>query len=415
MNQTQVLRRARADSIDMPAPWIGGVASGLAARSQVSVAAVRTGFVAASLLGGVGFFAYAWLWLVTPLAGEGDPARDAVEAGPLRSPLPQVGVRRDRQKLVGQLVVAGLAFLIGALVLAGLGARGVASLGLLPGLLMAIAGPVLTWLQAPKFSEEKNAEALGYVLLGLGLAVGGVISLLAQTEIIPGVRVGVTVGAAIIVALIVALVPLGTRVTEDMAKAREQTARETERALIAAHLHDSVLQTLAMVRTRADDPKAVQALALAQERELRSWLYGERLEQETSAAEALRNQMSQVESSFGVPIEVVTVGDLVPNDNHLAAVAAAGEAATNAAKHGEPPISVYQEARAGALEIFVKDAGDGFDVGRIPADRHGYTGSIVRRVETAGGEATVRFLPPPEGSGRRFGGTEIRIVIPTEE
>ena len=172
---------------------------------------------------------------------------------------------------------------------------------------------------------------------------------------------------------------------------------------MAAHLHDSVLQTLTLIRNNADNPTSVRALALGQERELRSWLYTGREEAADSLAEALREAVSALETTFGVEVGVVTVSDTRPGPGELAMVAAASEAVSNAIRHAKPPLSVYLEVGPGGSDIYVKDCGDGFDLSQIPEDRHGVRNSIIGRMERAGGKALIRHLPS---------GTEVHLSMP---
>lgn len=406
----------------MPAPWVGGVASGLASHFGVSVWWTRVAFALFSAVGGLGLAAYMWLWLSLPTdteASEGQQESVRATRRPLRLPMPQRGARRDRQMLVGQLVLGGVVFLgLAGFLLVNEALWGM-SWSALVWVLFVLAGVIMTWMQAPKFAKRRNFEALAFVTVGLALMIAGVMFLLEETGVIPGLRVGLKAGFILIAAMIIALVPLGVQVIEEMTRTRAREAGEAQRADIAAHLHDSVLQTLTLIRARAGDEAAVRALALTQERELRSWLYTGQSEPHRSVAQALKDEAASVEASYGVPVEVVTVGDMEPDLRHLGAVAAAGEAMTNAAKHAAPPITVFQEVFAGQLDISVRDSGKGFDPESIPEDRHGFKGSILGRVERVGGTVDIRFRPPrPKGglgAADGVGGTEIRIRIPPSE
>jgi signal transduction histidine kinase len=174
---------------------------------------------------------------------------------------------------------------------------------------------------------------------------------------------------------------------------------------VAAHLHDSVLQTLAMVQRRAGDPNEVASLARRQERELRAWLAGRPAPgQVARLAAALEAAAAEVEESHGVPVEVVVVGDHELDARHDAVVAAAREAMTNAAKFGGgSPVDVYAESSGARTQVFVRDRGRGFDPDAVPADRRGVRESIVGRMERHGGHARVTSEP---GAG-----TEVEIVL----
>src|SRR5699024_9954620 len=106
---------------------------------------------------------------------------------------------------------------------------------------------------------------------------------------------GVLAGLAILAGTAFVLAPLGLRLWRDLVAERAARAREAERADIAAHLHDSVLQTLSLIRSRADDPQFVRQMARGQERELRDWLYTDRPEEGDSVAQALRDVAAEVE------------------------------------------------------------------------------------------------------------------------
>lgn len=220
------------------------------------------------------------------------------------------------------------------------------------------------------------------------------------------VRVWVVVIVAVI-ATVLLLAPWWLRLIRQVTVERERRVREFERAEIAAHLHDSVLQTLTLIRAHATEPETVARLARAQERDLRSYLYQERRSPSESVAAALTAAINEVEDALGVAIEVVTVGDVPTSPALAAAVSAAREAATNSARHGVGPISVYAEVTPGGYEVFVRDAGPGFDAEAVPEDRLGIRNSIIGRVQRAGGDAVVRSSPGEP--------TEVSITVPREE
>jgi signal transduction histidine kinase len=186
-------------------------------------------------------------------------------------------------------------------------------------------------------------------------------------------------------------------------EARADKVRADARADMAAHLHDSVLQTLALIQRQSDDPKAVQQLARRQERELRTWLYGEELPESTLKA-ALTAAAAEIEDERGIPVELVMVGDCETSDPVQALVRAAREAMVNAAKHsGADQIDVYAEITDDLVEVFIRDRGHGFDLDDVPEDRMGVKGSIINRMSRHGGTAKVRSTPGE--------GTEVRLEI----
>ena len=174
-----------------------------------------------------------------------------------------------------------------------------------------------------------------------------------------------------------------------LAAERAQRIRSDERAEVAAHLHDSVLQTLALIQRRATEP-AVGSLARSQERELRNWLYGAAHASAETLAGALEKVCADIEERQQVQVELVTVGDSSLTESIGALVSAAGEAITNAAKFsGVDKVSVYAETEGDEARVFVRDRGRGFDPDSVTGDRRGLRDSIIGRMERHGGTATI--------------------------
>jgi signal transduction histidine kinase len=189
----------------------------------------------------------------------------------------------------------------------------------------------------------------------------------------------------------------------------ERTARirSEERSDMAARVHDSVLQTLALIQRHAQEPRRVASLARRQERELRGWLYGDQPLEDDSASllAALEAAAGDVEELHGVRVELASAGDCPVDASVNALVLAAREAMTNAAKFaGVEEIDVYAEVTDDAAGVFVRDRGAGFDREKVPADRRGVVESIEGRMERAGGRATVTTSP-----GK---GTEVELHLP---
>ena len=159
---------------------------------------------------------------------------------------------------------------------------------------------------------------------------------------------------------------------------------------MAAHLHDSVLQTLALIQ-RTDDPKKMVTLARSQERELRSWLFDEAASDTQTLRGALAEAANRVEQAHDVPVSVVVVGESeLPGDRRAALVGAATEAMMNAAKHsGAHRVSVFAEAKDGTVDVFVTDQGSGFDPDEVDSDRKGVAESIRGRMQRHGGSAII--------------------------
>jgi signal transduction histidine kinase len=238
--------------------------------------------------------------------------------------------------------------------------------------------------------------ALARVILGVALVVGGVAAFLAASEAFSAVRQGLLATVGIVGGLALITGPFWLRMGRDLARERRERIRSEERAEFAAHLHDSVLQTLALIQRNADDPRAIVTMARRQERELRGWLF-ENDQDQTGAdtlAAALTRAGEEVEGLHGISIDVVAVGDLPLDERLRALVAAAREAMVNAAKwSGDEAVSVYAEVRDGEASVFVRDWGAGFDLDRVAPDRHGVRESIVDRMARHGGRAVVRTTP----------------------
>jgi len=191
---------------------------------------------------------------------------------------------------------------------------------------------------------------------------------------------------------------------EALVDERRRRIRADERAVISSHLHDSVLQTLALIQKRSDDPASVAALARRQERELRQWLYGRPPEQGGTLRLALEEAAAEVEDQYGVAVENVVVGDEPLDEGLAAVVAATREAMVNAAKFsGDSLVAVFAEVSPDSIEVFVRDRGVGFDLEAVPDDRRGLADSIIGRIQRLGGTAEVRTAPGE--------GTEVRLQL----
>jgi signal transduction histidine kinase len=310
-------------------------------------------------------------------------------------------------------VVGGLLLLAGIALLAErTGFAGVPLQIVLP-VLVVLAGALLAYAQLDEverarwtaFTGRGTRAALLRGAAGLALVLVGVVGVVVQGDLASAGRVlfaaiAVLAGAALV------LGPWGLRLWRDLDAERAARARESERAEIAAHLHDSVLQTLALIQRRSDDPVQVARLARAQERDLRSWLYGSGPGDLGTLAAQVKAAAAEVEDVHGVPVEVVVVGDRPADERTVALVAALREAMVNAARHAGTGVQVYVESGPDGVEAFVRDRGPGFSLDAVPADRLGVRESIVGRTERHGGTAVVRSEPGE--------GTEVRLRMPFE-
>ncbi|QWC86803.1 PspC domain-containing protein [Nocardioidaceae bacterium] len=394
--------------------WVGGVAGGVAEHLGVRSEHVRWTFALLVLASGFGLVLYAALWLVLPSDRAVRRDRAAAEAPGLVA-AERAGLRTGRRT---PLAVAGAWAVVGALVLGGVGLFGAltGTTGFVWPLLLAGAGLAALWRQADVAEEERLAGGrLGILGLLLGRGglpayarlVGGVTLLVAALAVLLVGRSSLGGGLLVVVVVGVVTGPWVARLARGYLEERAERVRSEERADVATHLHDSVLQTLALIQRSAHDPATVSRLARGQERELRTWLFADRpTGGALDLAEGLRTAAASVEDGTGVTVDVVVVGDLAADDPLVEPlVAAAREAVTNAARHsGAPSVDVYAEVAPDLVEVFVRDRGRGFEVTEVAEDRRGLRHSIAGRLERAGGTSHVRTHPG--------WGTEVTLRVP---
>ncbi|MDO5736177.1 MAG: PspC domain-containing protein [Propionibacteriaceae bacterium] len=381
---------------------IAGVASGLASHLGLPVRWVRVAFIVLAFLDGLGVLAYAALWLLVP-AAEQQQARGLESAS-------RQGFR-PQQRTPG--VDAGVVFSIGAVVVGILwvlvtGGLWLPSRVFWPVVLGGV-GVVLVWLQVDRSAEPAtmtttsgwwarltagSGPASVARLVGGLLLVGIGVSWILATQVGMGQLPQVLGAAALLLAgLLVVAAPWLYRTRRRLRFVEQDRMRAEARADMAAHLHDSVLQTLALIQRSSTDPAQVSLLARRQERELRTWLYGSSSETSTLSA-ALEEIRGDTEENFPVAVEVVCVGDTDVTESLQALVQASREAVTNAAKHsGADRIDVFAEVAAEKVELFVRDRGKGFDPDLVRPDRMGVRDSIRARMERHGGSARIRTAP----------------------
>lgn len=382
--------------------WLGGVCAGLAEQLGLSPVLVRALFVTIGAWKLVGAALYLLLWLALPPAEEANdaPGLDAASRRGMRTvdALPAPRGLDVGQGIALALLAGGLMWLVQQI------GWGLPSWWLVAGV-AAAAGLGLIWFQADRVIPTRGegegwhrwvapvaAHWTSLLTLASGIALLG-LAVVAAAFAMP--QLG-TVGAiTAIVGCVVALLglagaPWALRVRRALGRAREAKLLSDARADMAAHLHDSVLQTLALIQRQAGDPRAVVRLARRQERQLRQWLYGAPAEAET-LGDALREAAQAVEDDFPVSVECVVVGDapLTPGLAELAK--AAREAMVNAAKHsGAPDVDVYAEVADDTVEVFIRDRGRGFDLDAVADDRMGVRGSILERMSRHHGVARIR-------------------------
>ncbi|QUH05072.1 PspC domain-containing protein [Saccharopolyspora erythraea] len=411
---------------------VAGVSGGIADHLGIPVLWVRAVFAVAAAFGGAGVVAYGMFWIFVPQAA----GRDSDISG------------RERQQGVGLLILGiGLTALVSAL--------GTLPTWLLTPFAVALVGAAVIWREADESQRRRWREgarsgvagallgggrrgSLIRIVAGAVLVVAGIVSFLAGRIPLGDLQFALTAVLATLIGTAVLTIPWWMRLVSDLNTERASRIRSQERAEIAAHLHDSVLQTLALIQKQADSSREVRRLARGQERELRNWLYGPdgygrsggtgpvgsggsggtaagtvpgtgegaqvEAEPRTLAA-ALAKACGEVEDTFAIKVQQVVVGDCDVDDRHAAQLAAAREAIVNSAKHaGVAEVSVYAEVEPDQVSIYVRDRGAGFDPDSVPGDRHGLADSIRGRMERNGGQVRVRTAP---GAG-----TEVQMDMP---
>lgn len=381
--------------------WTPGVSAAVARHLGLSVTLVRWCFVGLAIAGGAGIAAYVFLWALTPEDDGTNPAGDPV-AGTLPA---------ERRQWGTVVAAGGVLVVVGAVLLTPVLGGSVIGSVLFP--LFAIAGgAIVAW---SNLDEAQRSRWLGSgqsrfgwmrVALGAGLSVAGILVLVTRGESVAAVWDALLAAVAVLVGTFIIAAPWALRLFGDLRREQVAAARATERADIAAHLHDSVLQTLALIQRQSGDAAAITRLARAQERELRSWLYAGPQGSQSTLAAAVTEVAHDVEDVHGVAIDLVVTGDR-PLEPHGAALAQAmREALLNAVRHGGSPVTAYVEIGPSGVEAFVRDRGDGFDIDAVPPDRLGVRQSILGRMERHGGTARVR---------QREDGTEVELRLPPIE
>ncbi|MFA9401146.1 MAG: PspC domain-containing protein [Acidobacteriota bacterium] len=433
-------------SRDTDQALVAGVCAGIARRLGIDPALVRVGAVVLTIAtGGIAALVYGLLWVILPADGTEQPtggsgSRTESRAG--REGEADTATEGRASWIVG--VGAGLITLGLLFVFRELGIWW--SDSLVWPLVLATAGVALFWRQftGPGADQRDDPDRdggprvagrpagrddpgspgpgpggtetasrapksrLGPYRGGFGVALilGGALLFLYINGALGGAG---NVALAVVTAFIVlglVLAPLWVRLARNLSAERAARIRSQERAELAAHLHDSVLQTLALIQKRPEDSRRISTLARRQERELREWLSGDPdRDRADSLSAAIESVAAEVEERHEVPVEVVTVGDCDLDRRNTALVAASREALTNAARHaGEAgPVRIYAEIDPSGSQVFVHDRGDGFDLGAVPPDRRGVRDSIVGRMERHGGSARVRSTPGE--------GTEIELIM----
>ncbi|PYI67293.1 histidine kinase [Arthrobacter livingstonensis] len=409
---------------------VAGVCAGLADHLGMRVGTVRAIMAGACFIFGAGLVFYAWLWILVPLAGDdaatgtrrldddGNPRLKLFRPAPTGDagtggiPPTRHAASRRRGASVGlKEILIGGALVVVAFLLFSARAGVNLNLGTVIPLAVIAAGAVLAWMQldATRRVGLLNAAKMDTpwsivrFAAGIVLVAAGVLIIVTGSGSWALVWASVVASLAVLAGVGLVLAPWALKFWRDFQGERAGRIRETQRAEIAAHLHDSVLQTLALIQKRADSPQDVSRLARAQERELRSWIYQDAGQDPGKLVAGIKAVCAEVEDLHGQPVELVTVGDAELGEAMRALVQATREAVLNGVRHGGTAVSVYVEASPSGVDVFVKDRGAGFDPAAVPADRLGVRESVVGRMQRNGGSAEI--ISSQEG-------TEVRLHLP---
>jgi signal transduction histidine kinase len=338
---------------------LAGVCGGIADALDVDPTLVRLVFTLLALAGGAGIALYAALWFY---------------------------MRGHHWIALVPLLLAG------SLVLHALGLSTTTTVAVV----LITVGLALLWRHGASLRPGEPLSLAGIVLTATGAGL-----LLTRG----GTSFGVLAPGAVVGALLLIVGPWLWQLARERDAERTARIRSEERADVAARVHDSVLQTLALVQRHANEPRRVASLARRQERELRSWLYGHGAMAGDTLEGALAAAADEIEELHGVRVELASGGDCPLTDDVRAVVLAAREAMANAAKFsGAGEISVYAEADDSRVSVFVRDRGAGFDRASVPDDRRGLSESIEGRMARAGGSAMIASTPGE--------GTEVELRLP---
>ncbi|GAA0395309.1 ATP-binding protein [Microbispora corallina] len=368
---------------------VAGVAQGAAAQLRLDPVVLRLAFVLLTAVDGLGFVAYAALWMFTPK---------------------EEAKGREPGREWGQLAAYGVLWLALAAFgwMTGAGSGG---FGAWPIALGGI-GALILWQQADPGRRQRwmsgavKQVSTTWVRTGIGalLVAVGAIGFLAASGELAKARTGLVFTAVVVGGMLMIAAPWLASLVKELQRERTERIRQEERAEVAAHVHDSVLHTLTLIQRNAHDSREVTRLARSQERELRNWLYQPKQDADATLAAAVRRVAAEEEDAHGVPIEIVCVGDCALDEGLAALLHAARQAMVNAAKYsGAPVISVYAEVESDEVTVFVRDRGKGFVLDDIPEDRMGIRQSIIGRMERNGGSARVRTEPGD--------GTEVMLTM----
>ena len=392
---------------------LGGVCGAVSQATGIDVTWVRIGCVLGCVMSGITVLVYAMAWMLIPMEGQSSNIYTRA-----------IGDKRGIRLVVAVLVplLIAVTLITSTLHIPYIGFIGWPTF-------LAVGIIILIWRNANdserEFIDNEVVPLLGTDFHGRGrhlllvrIAVGAVLAAAGIVILVEGHTTLAALkpvgGAALVVgAAIIIFGPWWLSLVRDLIAERQARVRAEERTQMAAHVHDSVLQTLALIQRSSDDPQDVVRLARAQERELRAWLFegrppGAISGDATMLGEGVSLLQRQVEADHGIAVQVVVVGDCELDEALRVLLDAAREATVNSAKwSGADQVSLYAEVEPTTVMLYVRDRGRGFDRGAVPSDRRGIAQSIEARVARFGGKAVIRSKPGE--------GAEVQLSMPRRE
>lgn len=381
-----------------------GVCKGLSVHLQINVTFIRIFMTLFAFLG-AGLFLYIWLLAFIPKLPEKSDQTLVSQENSLIKPVTVQNKKDSFESNTAEYLSYGIILLLIQFNYF----LNIHRYELFNGLLVLILGLLLIFFEIlRKYRAEKISYKILFApkyLLGSLAVIGSVFYLVVTQLSFAHLLENLAVSGITIATLVTLFLPLSITLFKSLVKTQYETVKEKERANIAAHLHDGVLQTLALIQKNSKDPNEVEYLARTQERDLRAWLYGHRPDEGTSVSAIIKENLSAIENTYRKNIDLIVVGDCNPNKQSYSFIGALREAVINALTHGALPVSVYVEITDEYLEFYVRDRGQGFDIENISPNRFGVRNSIMKRVENAGGKVKIK----------NTNGCEIHVEIPMNE
>jgi signal transduction histidine kinase len=180
-----------------------------------------------------------------------------------------------------------------------------------------------------------------------------------------------------------------------------QIAERKARDEVGRVMHDTVLQTLALVERRSakTDPE-LAAAAREADRDLRAYLFGSTGRDITDLPTRVRAAVEHVRRRIDAPSDIAVSVSVIDDDCRVSdhdqelITRAIAEAVANALEHANPTrVVVFVETdEDGNIFASVRDDGRGFDPD-APRHSHGVDQSIVARMESIGGRAAITSSP----------------------